>query len=297
MAFPYWKYSLDSADIMFDHLLNQIILTESTNSDTVVFRTYPEDYTFCDRISDHFTESIRIQCRFADYPTPMEIWTTVKNDPTIKKLSKHDKREHVYSLTKECNTFNPTYCMYIITELVGNNSKILDPSSGWGDRLIASLASKAAIYHGFDPNKLLQKAYKKIIKQFNSSNNEYSVRPIPFEDSELPINFYDLAITSPPYYNLEQYGSDSMQSIIRYNTYESWLTNFYKPYLQKMIDAVRVNGYIAIYIEDIISNKIKYQLRSVTINYMNNEHLKYYFKIGLKVGKSIRWTLIWQKIK
>lgn len=294
--FPYWKKSLATPKEMFNNLQTQVIKTEQdNNNNTIIIRKYPNDYMICDHLSNHFTENIRVNCRVGKNPTPFEIWKKIKTEEKILTMNKYNQREYVYSLSKECNTFNVSYCYYIIKELVGCNANILDPSSGWGDRLIASIANNANIYHGFDPNKTLQKSYKKIIDEFNISG-DCNIQPIPFEESILEDNFYDLAITSPPYYDLEIYSNDSTQSVVKYNTYESWLVNFFEVYLQKMANAIKIGGYMAIYIENIVSNNKQYNLRSHTINYLNNnKQLKYHSKIGLKVGERIRWTLIWKK--
>ena len=298
MTFPFWKFSLPSPVNMFIKLKDQEINIEDEN---IVIRQYPEDYESVDHISNHFTESVRIYCRFGDFDTPFETWEKIKNNVDYLRKNKHDKREYIYSLTRECNTFNPTFCLYIISKLVGKNSKILDPSSGWGDRLIASLASDANLYLGFDPNKKLQKSYNKIIKVLGNNDKEkYKVIPEPFEDVKrlLSPNYYDIAITSPPYYDLEIYDSSEMQSVVRNKSFNKWIDDFYYPYLANMIYAIKVNGYVVIYIEDIKSKKVNYPLRSITLDYMNNnDEVTYYNMIGLKVGKTVRWALIWKKIK
>lgn len=296
-GFPYWRYSLDNELVMFERLKSSYdtINTKEESNHVVVIRRYPEDYKLCDQISNHFTENIRVKCKFAQDKTPYEVWNEVKKDKEYKKLNKEDQREHIYSLTRECNTFNPTYCLYIILKLVGPNAKILDPSSGWGDRLIASIASEAELYHGFDPNKCLQTGYNKIKKVFNGKN--IKIKYIPFEESKLEENFYDLAITSPPYFTLEQYSDESTQSVVRYNDYHTWVTSFYTPYINKMISAIRPGGYISIYIEDITVNKQRYDLRKLTIRIMdNNNQMSFHDQIGFRTGSKTRWSLIWRKL-
>lgn len=293
--FPYWEKSLISKEDMFSNLQSQeLTVEEDFEGNKIVIRKYPEDYLTVDHISNHFTESIRIHCRFSNFPTPAEIWK--QNKETIKNLSDMDQREYLYNSTRECNTFNDTYCLYIIKTLAPINAKILDPSAGWGNRLIAALAAKAKVYNGFDPNKLLQPAYKKIIKSFKQSVGTYNVKPIPFEDSILKHNYYDLALTSPPYFSLETYSTDNSQSVVKYPQFNEWITHFYKPYLIKMIDAVRKNGFVAIYVEDININYKKYNLREITNSIMNEKNeMEFYSKIGLKVGTKNRYTLIWKK--
>lgn len=132
-GFPFWKYSLSPPEVMFEHLQNQTITTYDTNGVTVVVRNYPEDYMKCDHLSNHFTESIRITCTFGTYPSPLVIYKSVKNDKEYKAKTPLDKREYIYSLTKECNTFNVSYCYYLYQTLlrdVSAGAKVLYEMEG-----------------------------------------------------------------------------------------------------------------------------------------------------------------------
>lgn len=296
-SFPYWSKILIKPKDMFNNLINQNINTYYDNNNPIVIRNYPDDYLLCDHLSNHFTEKIRINCKFGNKPTPKETWEKIKKDKNYKDLSDYDKREKIYDLSGECNTFNVSYCLFIIRHLVGENKKILDPSSGWGDRLIAALASNCEIYHGFDPNKKLQNGYTNIKKLFTNIKNKYIIKVIPFEEASIKENFYDIAITSPPYFSLEKYGDDLNQSINKFTNYDNWLNNFLKPYLLKMIYGVKKDGYIVIYIENVyIENKF-YNLRDYVIEFMNNDiNVEYYKKIGLRVNNSkVRYALVWKK--
>ena len=41
--------------------------------------------------------------------------------------------------------------------------------------------------------------------------------------------YYDICITSPPYYNLEIYCDEENQSINKFTDYKRWLENFIEP--------------------------------------------------------------------
>jgi len=301
-GFPYWKYSIPNAEDMFITLKTQHITTIIEKNIIIVIRRYPEDYIVCDHLSNHFTEQIRITCSFGNYDSPKVVYEKVKNDINYKELDMLHRREYIYSLTKECNTFNVSYCSYILQDLLKDKiteAKVLDPSMGWGDRLIAALANNVNTYHGYDPNKKLHLPYSKIIKLFNINKNKYKHLAIPFEDAVLPKNFYNLALTSPPYYDLESYSKDNTQSNVKNETYTDWVNSFYRPYIIKMIEAVKEGGYIAIYIENVISNNIKYGLLDLTYDFINKykPHITFYKKIGLKIGNKVRYIHIWQKIR
>jgi DNA modification methylase len=301
--FPLWKYSLDPAEVMMDSLKTQDLNISNERDGPVLMRSYPKDYLACDHISNHFTEYERIKCHFADKPSPLEAWKNILDESRdILNLDLLEQRECIYSATRECNTFNVSFCLWIINDLVGHNAKILDPSSGWGDRLIAAIASDASLYHGTDPNIKLQKGYNDIRKTFldKESMPNFTVKKIPFEDMKVKTNYYDIALTSPPYFNLERYSDSKMQSINRYAKYEEWLI-FYGDYLRKMVSSVKSGGFIVVYIEDIFSKGVSYKIREFTIKTMSdlrdsNEHVTYCKKYGLRIGTAqTRWALVWQK--
>ena len=50
--------------------------------------------------------------------------------------------------------------------------------------------------------------------------------------SELEDTYFDVCITSPPYYDLEVYSEEDTQSIQLYNTYEEWLDGFIRPIIE-----------------------------------------------------------------
>lgn len=103
-----------TAITVFKHLQDQKYTQRHNENHIIVVRRYPEDHEYCDHVSNHFTETIRINCRLANYDTPWEVWNRIKNENNVVSMNKHDQRECVYSLTKEGNTFNLTYCLYII---------------------------------------------------------------------------------------------------------------------------------------------------------------------------------------
>ena len=52
---------------------------------------------------------------------------------------------------------------------------------------------------------------------------------------------YDLAITSPPYYNLELYSDETTQSH-HYGSYEDWIDKFLKPVVHGVLDKLVEGG-------------------------------------------------------
>lgn len=298
--FPYWKLSMAPPEVMFNHLMSldfADFVTSMEDGGTghgtgepiiTLHRSYPKDYELCDRLSSHFTEYERIQCKFGNHASPAEVWVSMTKkgriDPVIKaginKLTNpvpnyNALREYVYSVGKrECNTFNPAYMKWMLmvlikgtpeTEELGFTAlnkdygeiKILDPSAGWGDRMICAMSLKVAEYNGFDPNSHLIKGYNDILTELGpiigldpeipcaNGNGRYNIQIQEFEKSAISPEYYDIAITSPPFFTLEVYGRKKING-----DYRTWMERMYTPYLLNMCNAVKIGGYIIIYIED-----------------------------------------------
>lgn len=116
-----------------------------------------------------------------------------------------------------------------------NASTILDPCAGWGGRMIGA-ASIGSFYHGFEPatktyNGLL--SLGEFLKKFKTGF-DFKIENLPFEDAIIK-DKYDLALTSPPYYNTELYSTEETNSCNRYTTYEDWCNGFYLPMINKTL--------------------------------------------------------------
>jgi hypothetical protein len=335
--FPYWAKSLPPAKAMFTELKDAIFAMSPTGEGPILTRTYPDDYRRSDSISNHFTEEVRIDCRAGNTPTPREAWERMapqyrgsrqgddmanrvgskadsagsKADSADSKADSADSkagayyaydaydalREKVYGATRECNIFNPAFVCWVLGETVGPGAKVLDPSSGWGDRLIGALASGAKSYEGFDPNPRLQAGYEAIVGSLcpKKDRKNFRVTEAPFEDADLEADVYDIAFTSPPYYAYEEYvapgqAGQEAQSIGRYPDYDTWARKMYRPYLENAFRAVRPGGWVVLYIEDIRFEGQRYPLRQLTQTIMESLGAEPAMNFGLSVVPSARPT-------
>lgn len=111
--------------------------------------------------------------------------------------------------------------------------KILDPCAGWGGRMIGA-ASVGAFYHGFEPASktfIGLQALGRFLKSFNNGF-DYHIECLPFEEANLSTQ-YDIALTSPPYYDTEIYSTEETNSCNRYKTFSEWKESFYFAMINK----------------------------------------------------------------
>jgi hypothetical protein len=270
----------------------------------------PDEYKNIEVISDYFNEECRVHCRFISATESVYSFFRTHYIDIIDHLQREDKditienmRETIWSIgPRECSTFKPKLIKFFI-ELY-NARKILDISSGWGDRLIGAMSCDIDSYDGFDPNPCLHKNYKKMMEFFKhdvvNKNAVYTIEELPFEEAELKQDYYDLVMTSPPYFTMEIYDdnpeTNAKQSIVKMYEREGkedggsggkgdggsgsgsgdgerlWYNNYLKVWINKCYNALRKGGVIAL-----------------NINQYKNQHYIYWL---LDDMKSSKWTYL-----
>lgn len=120
---------------------------------------------------------------------------------------------------------------------------VLDPCHGWGGRLCGALMADVSLYYGVDPSPEAHRGLEKERDAFLPYCPDSRVEIVQecFEDTDLDGRVFDMAITSPPYFDVEQYHGEN-QSHVRYNQYEKWVDGFYRPLISKTHDALRPGG-------------------------------------------------------
>lgn len=120
----------------------------------------------------------------------------------------------------------------LIREFGGQGAKVLDPCHGWGGRFVGALLAGAASYTGCDPSEEAHQGLERMKKAYlgycSDTTKEVAFVMKPYEDCEFPEGQFDFALTSPPYFDVEQYHGE-MQAHERYPQYEMWREMFYRP--------------------------------------------------------------------
>jgi len=266
-------------------------------------------------ISDAFMNRERMKCSYDKTPSPITMW----NDQTdLKQILSPMWRLHpdcgmplknnlyiegvrvgAYFATQ----FKPSVAkaFYDITK----SKKVLDTSSGWGDRMTGFYASNADEYYGMDPNGALHEHYHKMAEQYEVwlgeekpksefGDNWFSVEGkkkvkiyrSPAEDlswDEIPKDI-DIMFSSPPYFATERYAEGSKyekdQSWSRYGSYEEWRDGFYLPVMKLAYNHLKPGGWLMV---NIMDPKVKGNRYKACDNLVND--LKEFFKgqIGMRI--------------
>lgn len=187
-------------------------------------------------------------------PTLHSVQWASENVPVLrnllnKTLGIHDHRYPV--------DFPALLARDLINEFCPAGGSVLDPCSGWGGRMLGFLLSHAAKYQGFDVDERstagVEQMFRDLLPFAEPKAAALIVRP--FESAAemapdyIPLapESFDFALTSPPYYDVEQYDGP-LQSWRRYASFEQWIEGFYRPLLANACMALRPGGAFALQI-------------------------------------------------
>lgn len=290
--YPY-VYKTLKGDSVHDMFLR--IRESKAMCDGIVDRVWPDDYLKSDCLSDFFSAEERMKCKKSSKTqSPIDHWYSLSPERRQELLSSGIMKADDYLYGWVCNSFNPTFYVSILRHLFSslNDVRVLDPSAGWGDRLIGALAANVKEYVGFDPNVSLQRSYTNIISSFSTlSLTKCQVIPSTFHAPS--IKDYDVAITSPPYYILEEYAGSERNLRM---SYEEWMKQVYIPYLNAIVESVKVGGWIVLYVETISVKGKRYTLAEDTISHY--AILERHPDLGLRVfpNTKVRAAYVWKKV-
>ena len=143
------------------------------------------------------------------------------------------------------NIFKPTIAMGIYCKFKPRH--ILDFTMGWGGRLVGACALDIPEYTGIDLNTSLKPAYDKMVAVLRAhSTTKINLRYTDALKVDYNAITYDLVLTSPPYYNIEEYKGSKR------HTKEEWNENFYEPIFKKTYDGLSRGGHYCINIPDAV---------------------------------------------
>lgn len=131
----------------------------------------------------------------------------------------------------------------LIEEFGGKGCRVLDPCHGWGGRLCGALLADVSLYVGVDPSPEAHAGLEKAAEAFLPFCEDTEVELIqsPFETADLEGREFDMAITSPPYFDVEQYHGEQ-QAHLQYPQYDKWVKGFYRPLIERTYNALKRGG-------------------------------------------------------
>jgi len=157
----------------------------------------------------------------------------------------------IYSSGRVAN-FRPLVARAIIDRFSPPGGRVLDYCAGFGGRLLGSLALDRH-YLGVDAAALQVKGLKKMWNALRAiARGTAELHHARAEDFLLsfPAHSVDLVFSSPPFFDVEIYGSDRAQSALRYPKYQDWLREFLEIIIVEARRILRPGGIFVINIAD-----------------------------------------------
>jgi DNA modification methylase len=132
---------------------------------------------------------------------------------------------------KTPTNFAPVLARWLVDRYCPQGGTVFDPCSGYGGRLLGSLASNKNVHYiGHDIEPLTIEAGKKMCANLGTDRATLEIKALESDD---PFPKSDLLMTCPPYYNREVYGEASEASAKSYETYGAWLQGWMGKLLDK----------------------------------------------------------------
>jgi len=142
--------------------------------------------------------------------------------------------------TSKVTIYRPLLTKRIVQYYQAKN--VLDVCVGWGGRMVGTASLPNVHYTGIEPST---KTFQGLMNIKKDLSLEKVVLHHDTAENILPTlekGFYDLAITSPPYYNLEIYSDEENQSH-HYGSYEEWYKRFLRPVVYGVLETLTEKGY------------------------------------------------------
>ena len=151
-----------------------------------------------------------------------------------------------------------------------NAKRVLDPCSGWGGRMLGTLASSSDTYYvGCEPDQNTVKGLRNILMDETIPNDVRSRAIIIEKPAEVALNEiekmdkFDIILTSPPYFNLELYTAGE-QSTNKYLIWDVWVEKWLKVVILKCLSCLKEDGGISCWSVKNFKSDKKYPLADIT---------------------------------
>ena len=246
------------------------------------------------RASNYFHQETRWLCDSMNSPSPYRVWHTERFRLTLfnalwslkhKEINESKLRSTIGLRKYIAAQFSPASAKAIFERF--DSKRVLDFSSGWGDRLLAfSSCEGTEHYTGIDPNEALIDGYKAQIKAYDVKDKTFNMIQGCAEEVRLEKESFDTVFTSPPYFNIEKYTKEENQSFKKFKKLEDWLEKFLFKSLENAWYALENGGHLIINISDVYSNHRINKICDPMFDYMATlEGSEYQGTMGLRMAK------------
>lgn len=228
--------------------------------------------------SDRHHWAARMACDSLASPSPIRSWYQTKHRATLENCKFYENNPKTALALRKyiASQFRPTAALAVYK--LFNATSVYDPCGGWGDRMVAAMASNL-FYHCRDVNPLVLAGYASMQYMYGGNVS------FEYQQSELnaPDGTYDLVFTSPPYWKVEKYQGD-LSSFKQYPKFEDWLENFLFAMLDNCLSVLRPNGHMVINVSDVYANHTYNRIVQPVLEYLKD---KKPYVMGYRMAKRV----------
>ena len=142
-------------------------------------------------------------------------------------------------------TFQPLVAAALVRRYGGAGGVVYDPCAGWGGRLLGAAVAGAAAYIACEPAARTHAGLAALAEQY-AGGMRVQLERRGAEDFQPAAGSVDVALTSPPYFNLELYSDEPSQSHVKYPTAEWWTTQWLRRVVERTYTALKPGGYFLV---------------------------------------------------
>lgn len=145
-----------------------------------------------------------------------------------------------YQNIQYINEFPPFVARELYLKYGKCGLNVLDPCAGWGGRMIGCASIANSTYTACEPCTETYEGLLKLgewLKTLQPSFN-YTIYNKPYEDAQIQGKF-DIALTSPPYFNTEHYSDEPTNSMNKFPEFDMWIEGFYKPLILNTVNSLK----------------------------------------------------------
>ncbi len=190
-----------------------------------------------------------------------DLWTKENIEKVLRLNRKTHSTPYVTEIIRQmgfmAGTSKVTIYRPLLTKRIVESfgaKKVLDVCVGWGGRMLGSACIEGVHYTGIEPCTNTYNALEKMKNDLNIGDQVELYHDVAENVLPTLTGTYDLAITSPPYYNLEIYSDEDTQSH-HYGSYKEWVEKFLKPVVFGVIDRLKEDGHSCWSVKNIKTDK------------------------------------------
>ncbi len=237
------------------------------------------------KASNRYHFAARMACESNVSPSPVRSWYCLQHRASLEG-SQYYEASPAKALNLRKYVASPYRPAAALAQIRAFGARrVYDPCGGWGDRLLAALAADIEVYYARDVNPNVFIGYSEQVRAYPSSTRVC----VEYKQAEVDApaeNYFDLVMTSPPYWKTEKYAGD-LSSHALYRSFHDWLKGFCFPMMRHAATALAPGGHALFTVSDVYANHTLNRICLPMVETAPEYGLMYVGALGYGLGKRI----------